>query len=295
MKHTKKILAIIGLSTIAIQTAFAQSTYTRVLSTTDKVVGYAKHIKLNNIKRIEYSFNITNNSPYTIYGVEIGQKSVIDNEPAIDFGDDDSRYFIYKSPIANWLGSASWLPETYNFSFNWIAPSVPETYNEVEFLLANKAHTGFSVTTFKRYPTIWSTFVELKSTNTLNERIVQLTKGDTTAPTGSLAATLVKHPTKTGFYNINLKVTAKDNYDPLPEIMFTSVQDMTTGTKNTSPFNAGAYTVNTPNDPVTGAYPSVITFAADANVAKQYKINYTVTDASDNKTELSTTVTVPKR
>ncbi|MEY3997149.1 MAG: hypothetical protein RL344_1492, partial [Pseudomonadota bacterium] len=125
--------------------------------------------------------------------------------------------------------------------------------------------------------------------------MVQLTKGDTTAPTGNLAATVVKHPTKTGFYNVNVKVTAKDNYDPLPEIMFKSAQDMTTGTKNTSPFNAGAYTLNKPNNPVTGAYPSIITFAADATVAKQYKINYTVTDASDNKIDVSTTVTVPKR
>ena len=65
MKHTKKILAIIGLSTIAIQTTFAQSTY-RELSTKDKVIGYAKHIKLNNIKRVEYAFNIINNS-YNFY------------------------------------------------------------------------------------------------------------------------------------------------------------------------------------------------------------------------------------
>ena len=74
--------------------------------------------------------------------------------------------------------------------------------------------------------------------------------------------------------------------------MFTSV---TAGAASSSPFNAGAYTLNTPNNSITGAYPSVITFAADATVAKQYKINYTVTDASDNKTELSTMVTVPKR
>ncbi|MEY3997003.1 MAG: hypothetical protein RL344_1346, partial [Pseudomonadota bacterium] len=176
MKQTKKILAIIGLSTIAIQTAFAQSTY-RELSTKDKVIGYAKHTKLNNIKRIEYSFNIINNS-YTIYGIEIGQKSVVDSEPAINFGDDNDQNIIYKSPKINWIGKTSWLPESYKFSFYWDAPGgVPETYNEAEFLLKNKTYTDFGVTTFKRYPSIWNTFVEFKIYEPVNHQIIKLTKG----------------------------------------------------------------------------------------------------------------------
>ncbi|MEY3996148.1 MAG: hypothetical protein RL344_491 [Pseudomonadota bacterium] len=184
------------------------------------------------------------------------------------------------------------LSESYKNSFHWYTTN---NLTDVDAVQPRTKKIGFSATTLNRYPTIFSTFASIDTIGSLDSKVIKLTKGDTTAPTGSLTSTVVKHPTKIGFYNVNVKVTAKDNYDPLPEIIFKSAQDMTTGTKNTSPFNAGAYTVNTPNNPVTGAYPSVITFAADTNVAKQYKINYTVTDASDNKTDVSTTVTVPKR
>jgi hypothetical protein len=274
----------------------------RSLSSQDAVVGYAKHVMVKQVKRVTYSFDIINNSPkYTICGVIIGQHSVTDHEPRIVLGDvdDEDTGFIHKGPNG-WLMGTQNLPESDFSHFTWKAPSILSdtlTYNEAEFLLPRKKYPNLlGVTTFKRHPTIWSTFVEFESIGTSVEnamhRIIKLTKGDTIAPTANLAATLVKHPTKTGFYNVNLKVTAKDNYDPLPEIVFTSVT--ASGVSN-SPFNAGAYTLNTPNNVTTGAYPSIITLAADANAAKQYKINYTVTDASDNKIDVSTTVTVPKR
>jgi hypothetical protein len=277
------------------------------LSKEYSITSFSKHIKnAKGNKQVKYEFVLDNHSDNTVSRFTIGHESIEKyglSVIAVPFKERDSMPFTAPS---NWEATYE---ETALYDevtaeevlFDFGINCVKNPNCEKGIIPARTIRTGFSLISNKKLPKLATSFAELSTSRNkwvngeFEYEMIQLTKGDTIAPTASLAATLVKHPTKTGFYNVNLKVTAKDNYDPLPEIVFTSVQDMSTGTRNTSPFNAGAYTLNTPNNVTTGAYPSIITLAADANVAKQYKINYTVTDASDNKTDVSTTVTVPKR
>jgi hypothetical protein len=280
-----------------------------VLSKEYSISTFAKHTKnIKGNKQIKYDFILDNRSDNHVSDLVLGYEAIDPPDlgvATIPFDERDKLFLSFTAP-ANWEGSYRETAEydevvAQEVLFHWdINDSLSDTYTKY-VIPARTKQSGFGFTSNKKLPRLASSFAQLFTSRDkwvngeFEYEMVQLTKGDTTAPTGSLAATLVKHPTKIGFYNVNVKVTAKDNYDPLPEIVFKSAQDMTTATKNTSPFNAGAYTVNTPNNIVTGAYPSTITFAADATVAKQYKINYTVTDASDNKIDVSTTVTVPKR
>ena len=273
------------------------------------ITAFAKYVKnTKGNKQVKYEFVLDNRSDNHVSDFILGYEAIDPPDlgvAVIPFDERQPLFLSFTAPT-NWVGRYR---ETARYDevvaeeilFRWKTDDrFTDTYTKY-VIPARTKQSGFGFTSNKKLPRLATSFAQLFTSrnNLLNGEfeyeMVQLTKGDTTAPTGSLAATLVKHPTKIGFYNVNIKVTAKDNYDPLPEIIFKSAQDMTMGTKNTSPFNAGAYTLNKPNNPVTGAYPSVITFAADTNVAKQYKINYTVTDASDNKTDVSTTVTVPKR
>jgi hypothetical protein len=298
MKHLKKNL-IIGISLITTNICFADENIAANNIFDPKLVQvYAKaqhFLTINKQKKIRYNFSVVNQSASKVYMLTVGAISAVNDSPGIVLKSDDifdvnaiapKGWFIEdasrgEEPLASvvWRVPLQSLNLDYSIDYTSIMQPAKSTWS------------SFILETDKRYSSIYKTYahIYLESSNNYSSTIL---KGDTTAPTANLAATLVKHPTKTGFYNVNLKVTAKDNYDPLPEIVFTSVT--ASGVSN-SPFNAGAYTLNTPNNVTTGAYPSIITFAADANAAKQYKINYTVTDASDNKTDVSTTVTVPKR
>jgi hypothetical protein len=279
------------------------------LSKEYSITAFAKYVKnAKGNKQVKYEFVLDNRSDNHISEFTLGHESIKEYDLGVAVIPLAERENMPFTAPSNWVGAYR---ETAQYDeaadneilllFYWgVNDSLNDTYTKY-VIPARTKQSGFGFTTNKKLPRLATSFAQLSTSRDkwvngkFEYEMIQLTKGDTIAPTASLAATLVKHPTKTGFYNVNLKVTAKDNYDPLPEIVFTSVQDMSTATKNTSPFNAGAYTLNTPNNVTTGAYPSIITFTADANTAKQYKINYTVTDASDNKTDVSTTVTVPKR
>ena len=299
MKYFKKNLMLMGIGLITTNICFADENIAANNILDPKMIQvYAKaqhFLTVNKQKKIRYNFSVVNQSASKVYMLTVGAISAVNDSPGIVLKSDDifdvnaiapKGWFVEdasrgEEPLASVVWRVPLQPLNLDYSVDYTSIMQP----------AKSTWSSFILETDKQYSSIYKTYahIYLESPNVYSSTIL---KGDTTAPTGSLAATVVKHPTKIGFYNVNVKVTAKDNYDPLPEIVFKSV---TAGAASSSPFNAGAYTLNKPNNPVTGAYPSVITFAADATVAKQYKINYTVTDASDNKTDVSTTVTVPKR
>jgi hypothetical protein len=269
----------------------ANQTTDRVLSTTDKLVGYGKHIKVNNIIKVNYMFEVFNNSPNFIYGITVGQESLLNNDPFIYIDNYSPDSLVFSQPVLSWRTGTENLPESLMFSLIWRSPNIR---NKAFSLLPNTKYTGFGVDFPNRYPPLWNTVALFETDQLWTDTVVKLTKGDTIAPTATITPTVTANTIKKGFYNINFKVQAKDNYDPLPEIIFDSIQDITTSATNPSPFGAG-YTLNIANNIIRGIYPTVITIAADAKIAKKYKINYKITDASDNQRIVSAVVTIPKQ
>jgi hypothetical protein len=262
----------------------------RKISNDYKLNIFVKHIKYQNNIRVQYDLNFFNGSNQLIYGFIVGETAVANDEPAIIMPSGEFSKIIFNSP-KNWTGENIHLSESYQNYFKW---STTNSSTDADAIQPKTTKNGFSAVTLNKYPTIFSTVASIDTVGSSYSKVIKLTKGDTTKPTASISATVTPTPKKAGFYTVNVKLSAKDNYDPLPEIAFKSIKTVGTGA-STSPFASGSYTLNTPNNSSTGAYPTAITVAADAKVAKSYQLTYTVTDASDNATTVSTTVTVPKR
>ncbi len=274
--------------------AFAVNATTRFLSIEYKIVVLAKHIKINNLLKIQYDFELTNNSKNAIYSFIVGEKSIVDNEPSILIPDLESMHILFVSP-KNWKAENQHLPESLQNSWEW---SINTSVSDVDAIQPRSVSKGFSAIVASKYASIFNGFASLDVAGASKNTVIKIDKSDKILPTGLVYATLTPAVLKgkTVSYNVNTLVTAKDNYDPLPEITFDSVQDITSTTAGVlvSPFSTG-YTLNFANDITKGVYPTVITIPADAKIAKKYRINYKVTDASDNQTSVSTIVTIPKQ
>jgi hypothetical protein len=275
-----------------LNSAYAQAL--RALSDDYVIHTSSKHVKVNDGIRVKYEFTVTNNSNNLIYDFRIGQKSLVDRAPTIPIE--------YVNEYNNLL---------FNFPQNWTAHSQDSdgsTFNSFRWYISNSLtdkgvikpgiiQTGFGVTTLKRYPEILKSYAEIDSSEQGEKTaVVKLIKSDTIPPNGKIIAIMLPRKNLSNILQISISVAAKDNYDPLPEITFDSVQDITSISTGVpiSPFGAG-YTLNVANDITRGVYPTVITIPADAKIAKKYRINYKITDASDNQTTVSTVVTIPKQ
>jgi hypothetical protein len=264
------------------------------------ITGLAKHIVMSDkLHRVKYDFYLNNQTNKSISSLVIGQESVLSNQgivPIETYAEQNS--LLFSSP-ANWQVFPRDEESSSLTSFYW---NIKDEVNyELYVIKPFSIENFFSITATKRLKNLLTSFAELSVSDTtwINNRpiqdIVKLTKGDTIAPTATITPRVIANTTKKRFYNINLNLQVKDNYDPLPEITFDSIQDITNNTSNSSPFSNLQYTLNRANNIVTGMYPTIITIAADAKIAKNYKINYKITDASDNQRVVSAVVTIPKQ
>jgi hypothetical protein len=280
----KLILAILFVASTA-------NAAPRLLSNDYKTMIYAKHIKVGNTIKVQYDFEVLNNSSNKIYSFIVGEKSVLDNDPVITMPEMDSLNIGFIAP-KNWLAENQHMTESYLNKWQWSSNhNVVDTYA----LQPKVFSKGFSAVVPKRYSTLYESYVALNTSGLNHESVVKLTKGDTIAPTATITNTVAATAAKKGFFTVNVNLVVKDNYDPLPEVVFSAIQDVTTGTVSASPFGSLQYSANIANNIVTGTYPTVFTIAGDAKVAKKYKLTYILTDASDNQSIISTVVTVPKQ
>jgi hypothetical protein len=271
----------------------------RALSKEYIITGFAKHIKASNgSKSFKYDFVVDNRSNNEIYSFILGEEAINSSLGLQIVELEERNRMIFTAPL-NWKGrylNTSRYDEAIADEVNFEWKSSYYTYVINPYTTTN----GYSITSSQRLSQLFNSFISL-STNRekyvngkFEYEAVKLTKGDTIAPTATITPTVTANTIKKGFYNMHFKVQAKDNYDPLPEIIFDSIQDITTSATNPSPFGAG-YTLNIANSIIRGIYPTVITIAADATISKKYKINYKITDASDNQRIVSAVVTIPKQ
>jgi hypothetical protein len=267
----------------------------RFLSTEYRIEVYAKHIKINGIIKIQYTFEVINNSNNKIYAITIGQKSITDNDPAIIIPDRETSIIKFFSP-KGWTAVNDHMSESYQNSWNWSTNS--SLSQEHDSLQPRSVNKGFSAIVLSKYTSIYNSYASLDVAGASNNTVVKVSKIDNISPTGTIAATLAPIITnrKITAFKISTSIAAKDNYDPLPEITFDTIQEITSSSAGepVSPFGAG-YTLNVANDITKGVYPTMITIPADAKIAKKFRIIYKVTDASDNQTTVSTVVTIPKQ
>ncbi len=244
-------------------------------------------------------FSVVNKSPSKVYGLIVGEEALNNNDAAIVIGATDADFELNTLATGPkyWFANASRGEEPiarFIREIPYELSKINPNFDEQVAQPANSTWDKYMVDSDRRYPSIYKTFANIVDTSLRKEYSSTLLKFDAIAPIATFSSTVLATPGKVGMYNVHIKIAEKDNYDPLPEVTFLSIEDVTTGT-NPSPFSGLKYILNAENNESQGIYPAVISIAADAKTAKKYRINYSITDASDNQTLVSAVVVIPKK
>ena len=248
-----------------------------------KVGVYAEHIS----GKIVYFYRVTNNSTQTITAIKIG------HNPLSDGNTDHENNTLVERPLG-WNTKSGIPPASYNAPAGWkINMTTPENQtcaiawesNNASRILAGQTQNNMSVTLGKADANYLNghALISFSEGNPPNIT-VPIEKLDTVSPKLAVRLspnTLIAMNNK--FVAINASFTAKgDNYDPMPEIKLESI---------------------TANEPLVSDDIRDASYGLDDRYLKLravqqgqaeriYKVSYSATDASGNKTIAFANVTV---